>query len=91
MVDADDLVGLAEACEILGLTNATVSNYLRSDLSFPQPVAQLRCSRIWVGEDLRYWTANRIKMLSGRPSKKSIRDEATKLAALNARLARVKG
>lgn len=91
MIDADDLVGLAEACEILGLTNATVSNYLRDDPSFPRPVRQLRCSRIWVGEDLRNWSANRVKTLRGRPTNKSIRDEAAKLAALNARLAKIKG
>lgn len=63
-----ELVGLAEAADLLGVQKHTIGNY-RTRLgvdeirvgargpAFPDPVAELRCGPIWTREQLVEWKA----------------------------------
>jgi hypothetical protein len=42
-----DLVGLAEAAELAGISRAALSGRKRDHANFPAPVAELRCGPIW--------------------------------------------
>lgn len=44
---AVDLVGLAEAAELAGLSRAALSGRKRDHANFPTPVAELRCGPVW--------------------------------------------
>jgi hypothetical protein len=44
---AGELVGLAEAAELLAISKAALSERRRAGV-FPEPVAQLRCGPIWL-------------------------------------------
>jgi hypothetical protein len=41
IVDTNDLVGVSDIAEILGVTNAAVSNWKERDSSWPKPVIVL--------------------------------------------------
>jgi hypothetical protein len=42
-----DLVGLAEAAELLGIGRAALAERRRRHATFPLPVAELRCGPVW--------------------------------------------
>ncbi|MCM0618760.1 helix-turn-helix transcriptional regulator [Nocardioides bruguierae] len=51
---ADELMGLAEVAELLGVTRQRVHQLAqRSD--FPKPTARLSAGLIWLGADVRQW------------------------------------
>ena len=70
MVDADELMGLSEVTAFIGMSDGRVSQLLRQDPTFPQPVAYILAGRLWVRSDIQAWKANRVKGKPGRPSLK---------------------
>lgn len=61
-VDTDDLIGAAEAAQLLGLKHPnSVTTYLRRYPDFPQPVVDLGRSRIrlWLRQDIEAWRSKR--------------------------------
>jgi hypothetical protein len=53
-----DLVGVAEASEILGWDRRRVSTYVRRG-AFPEPVASLASGRVWRREDIEAFGRDR--------------------------------
>jgi hypothetical protein len=53
-----DLVGVAEASEILGWDRRRVSTYVRRG-AFPEPVASLASGRVWRREDVEAFGRDR--------------------------------
>jgi hypothetical protein len=61
MADALDLLGLSEAADLLGVEPSRIGRWRRlgvvlSDgtrVPFPEPVAEVRATPLWRGEDLR--------------------------------------
>ena len=49
------LVGLTEISELLHLSRQRVDQIVRSDPSFPAPVAELRAGRVWKGDEIERW------------------------------------
>jgi hypothetical protein len=49
--EVPDLVGVAEAAELLSWDKRRVATYIRRG-SFPEPVASLRAGRVWRREDV---------------------------------------
>lgn len=68
LVDPDDLAGLAEAEYALELTNGTILSLLANDPTFPQPVARLAATRVWLVSELLAWKVARVKRPGGRPT-----------------------
>lgn len=61
-VNTSDLIGAAEAAEIIGLSHATsVTTYLRRYADFPKPVVDLSRSRVrlWRRQDIVEWCKQR--------------------------------
>lgn len=70
LIDPDDLVGTAEAARLMGLSDGRISQLLRDDPTFPQPVAQVAATRLWLGSQITAWKTARGKVKPGRPSLK---------------------
>lgn len=51
----DDLVGVAEVAEMLGITRQGVHNIAHSDPAFPEPRARLSAGLIWNRIDVEQW------------------------------------
>jgi len=68
-----DLVGLAEAAEIIGVERSTISNRRRRTTppprhpSFPTPIAELRCGPIWLRQQITDYTAERERLQNAIP------------------------
>lgn len=63
-VNTGDLIGAAEAAEIIGLSHATsVTTYLRRYSDFPKPVVDLSKSRVrlWRRQDIVEWDKKRLE------------------------------
>jgi predicted DNA-binding transcriptional regulator AlpA len=61
-VNTGDLIGAAEAAEIIGLSHAnSVTTYLRRYPDFPRPVIDLSKSRVrlWRRQDIVEWCKKR--------------------------------
>lgn len=61
-VDADDLIGAAEAAAILRLSHpSSVTTYLHRYPDFPRPVIDLTASRVrlWRRQDIERWHTER--------------------------------
>lgn len=55
-VDVDDLVGVSEIAQRLGLKNAgMVSGWRRHYADFPEPVAKLRIGNVYAFADVEAW------------------------------------
>lgn len=67
-----DVVGVAEAAEIMGWDKRRVVTYIDRG-SFPEPITSLASGRIWLREDVqRYaddWKARRVAKLQGAASR----------------------
>jgi hypothetical protein len=50
-----DLVGLAEAAELIGIARAPLSDRRRCDPGFPPPVAESRCGPIWFRAQIEHY------------------------------------
>lgn len=51
---AQDLVGVAEVADMLGVTRTRVSQ-LASVSGFPEPVARLAAGPVWARDDVERW------------------------------------
>lgn len=61
-VNTEDLIGAVEVARILGLSHYnSVTTYLRRYDDFPEPVVDLRESRVrlWLRQDIEQWKADR--------------------------------
>ncbi len=53
------LVGLAEVAEILGVRSRQHAHNLTRDPTFPEPVAKLRATPVWIKRDVIAWAKGR--------------------------------
>jgi predicted DNA-binding transcriptional regulator AlpA len=68
-VSPDDLAGLSEIAELLGVHKRTAQKYLdRGD--FPKPLGRLAGGRVWLREDVERWGRDHLPLpRPGRPRK----------------------
>ena len=52
---AVDLMGTAEVRDALGVSPQRVHQLVEEDNNFPEPVAHLKCGRIWLAKDVESW------------------------------------
>jgi FtsZ-interacting cell division protein YlmF len=55
----EELLGVAEIAQMVGVSRQRVNELLRSDPDFPTPQAELAAGRIWAREDIERWMAAR--------------------------------
>jgi hypothetical protein len=60
-----ELMGAAEACEVLGIPTASRGN-LHHLAGRPEPVARLRSGQVWRAPDIRAWAARRAEQQAAR-------------------------
>lgn len=60
-----ELVGTAEVGALVGVSRQRVNELLRSDPSFPSPVAELAAGRIWQRTDIERWMEIRDRARKG--------------------------
>ena len=53
----DDLVGVAEIAELLGISRQRVNRIVQTHRDFPDPVATLTAGRIWQRADIEKWAS----------------------------------
>lgn len=51
----EDLMGVAEVAEFLGVSRQRVDALARTKSDFPPPVASLQAGRVWRREDIEEW------------------------------------
>jgi prophage regulatory protein len=68
-VAPEDLVGMEEIAELLGVAKVTAKRYGARD-DFPQPVAVLAGGRVWLREDVLEWSERTLPLPPGRPRRK---------------------
>lgn len=54
-----DLVGVAEIAEMLGVSRQRIHAIIKTDPSFPEPVAVLTAGKIWERSVIRRWVESR--------------------------------
>jgi hypothetical protein len=54
---AVDLVGAWEAAEVLGITRSALAARRKSHVTFPVPVAELRCGPVWLRWQVQAYAA----------------------------------
>jgi prophage regulatory protein len=50
-----ELLGVAEIADLLGVSRQRVNQLVKSDPSFPKPLAELTAGRIWAKSDIERW------------------------------------
>jgi hypothetical protein len=50
-----DLVGIAEAAELLGIKRSALAERRKRHTSFPEPVAELRCGPVWFRAQIEHY------------------------------------
>jgi predicted DNA-binding transcriptional regulator AlpA len=53
-----DLVGLAEVAEMLGSSRTQAKRWTRRP-DFPEPLARLRATPVWLADDVKAWAKQR--------------------------------
>jgi prophage regulatory protein len=67
-VASDELAGVSEIAEMLGVTRRTAARYVdRTD--FPEPTETLSRGRVWLRADIEAWAREHLPLPSGRPRK----------------------
>lgn len=70
-VEAANIVGLAEVCEIIGFSDGYVTLLLKDESSgFPQPIRTIRQGRLWDAQEVRTWRATWDDRQQGKPGPK---------------------
>lgn len=68
LVAPEEIVGITEVAEILGVPVRTAARYVdRAD--FPEPLGSLARGRVWRRGDVRTWGESRLPLKPGRPRK----------------------
>jgi predicted DNA-binding transcriptional regulator AlpA len=69
-VAPEDLAGLQEIAEMLGVTKPTAYRYIdRPD--FPQPLGEISAGRVWLRRDVEKWAKSTLPLKTGRPPKQT--------------------
>src|SRR5260221_3624752 len=55
MTDSMNLVGMAEVAELLAVTEQALTNWRNRNISFPEPIAELRSGPVWKRDDVIAW------------------------------------
>jgi len=58
MPSEDELLGLSEVAELLGITRQTVTNWRSRRRDFPEPTADLKSGPIWIRARIVEWAVN---------------------------------
>ncbi len=69
-VPPDELAGLAEVAEIIGVTKRTATKYTRR-ADFPEPLDRLASGPVWRCADVEKWARETLPLPTGRPRKLS--------------------
>lgn len=64
----EEIVGLSEIAELLGVTKRTVQRYQERE-DFPAPLGTLAGGRVWREADVRKWAEKTLPLPPGRPRK----------------------
>ena len=54
-----DLVGVAEIAGMLGVSRQRIHAIIKTDPTFPEPVAALSAGKVWLRPDVVRWINNR--------------------------------
>jgi predicted DNA-binding transcriptional regulator AlpA len=54
----DDLVGVAEIADLLGISRQRVNRIVQTHTDFPSPIAELTAGRIWRQSAIEEWAAS---------------------------------
>jgi predicted DNA-binding transcriptional regulator AlpA len=65
-VAEEELAGLAEVAETLGVSKVTAMKYARRD-DFPEPLGRLASGPIWRRRDVESWGRENLPLRRGRP------------------------
>lgn len=66
----EDLAGLQEVAEMLGVTKRTAQRYAeRAD--FPDPLGRISTGRVWLRRDVEKWAKRTLPLKTGRPPKQT--------------------
>jgi predicted DNA-binding transcriptional regulator AlpA len=65
-VSAEQLVGLAEVADLLGVSKRTASRYANRP-DFPDPIGRLRAGPVWRKSDIERWRDDNLPLTVGRP------------------------
>lgn len=68
LVPLEDLVGLSEIAELLGVHKRTAQEYVNRE-DFPEPLGQVAAGRVWRKADVVAW-GERHRPRRGRPRKR---------------------
>jgi prophage regulatory protein len=67
-VSPEDVAGVSEVAEMLGVSRPTAARYVeRSD--FPAPAGSLARGRVWLRADVERWGKEHLPLPPGRPRK----------------------
>lgn len=66
----EQLVGVAEIAEKLGVSRQRVNQIVQTHYDFPTPLAELSAGRIWRLRDVEKWIKAHPVRRSGRPKRK---------------------
>lgn len=67
----EQLVGVAEISELLGVSRQRVHQIVEEHDDFPRPVAELAAGRIWQLDDVREWIKAHPVRKAGRPPRQA--------------------
>jgi predicted DNA-binding transcriptional regulator AlpA len=68
-VAPEDLAGLAEIAEMLGVTKQTALKYMRR-VDFPEPFGHVAAAgSVWLRRDVETWAKETLPLPTGRPRK----------------------
>jgi predicted DNA-binding transcriptional regulator AlpA len=68
---AEEVVGLTEVAELLGVTKRTVQRYYSERDDFPEPLGHLAGGRVWLRSDVEAWAKQTLPLKVGRPRKET--------------------
>ena len=70
-VAPEDLVGLTEIIDMLGVARATAFKYTRRD-DFPEPLGHVSAAGpVWLRRDVQRWAKETLPLPTGRPRKET--------------------
>lgn len=67
-VPPEDLAGLQEVAEMLGVTKRTAQRYTDRE-DFPAPLGRISTGRVWLRSDVEAWAKRTLPLQTGRPPK----------------------
>lgn len=76
--DNDELLGLSEVADLLGVSRQSVGNWRQRRLGFPSPIAELKSGPIWRRHDIVEWAKADGVLLQGAEDSSSKEPRATR-------------